>query len=106
MQYRSPSQIEQAETKVNEILDRDEQRVEELVPEDEQMEEKVVSIRNWFGYYNLLDVTTMLELAIWKANMDGNQEQDMETRQARRRSCGNDMSVIIPGVLDCLDLGV
>ena len=106
MQYRSPSQIEQAVTKVNEILDRDEPRVEELIPEDEHMEETVVSIRNWFGYYNMLDVTTMLELAIWKANMDGNQEQDMETRQARRRSCGNDMSVIIPGVLDCLDLGV
>ena len=34
--------------------------------------------------------------------MDGN-EQDTEARQARRENCGNDMNVIISGVLPFLD---
>ena len=59
-------------------------------------------IREWFSYYNLLDVTTMLELAIWRCNMDGN-EQDAEARMASRQNCGNDMNVIIPAVLPFLE---
>ena len=92
MQYRSPSQLEQAEAKVNEILGRRQQTDEE----------KVASIREWFAYYDLLDVTTMLELAIWKANMNGT-EQSAEARKASRRNSGSDMNVIIPGVLRLLE---
>ena len=93
MQYRSSSQLEQVEAKVNEILNLDEQREHE----------KIASIQNWFAYCDLLDVTTFLELAIWNVNMDGN-EQDAEGRQARRRSCGSDMNVIIPAVLQFLEM--
>ena len=88
MQYRSPGRLEQAEAKVNEILGRNQQ----------MRDEKIQCIRNWFAYYDLVDVATMLELAIWKANM-GVTEQDAEARQASRQNCGSDMNVIIPGVL-------
>ena len=60
--------------------------------------QKIALIREWFAYLDQSDVTTMLELAIWRANMNGN-EQDAEAKQARRRDCGSDMNVIIPGVL-------
>ena len=58
----------------------------------------------WFAYYCLLDVTTILELAIWRVNMDGN-EQDAEARQERRRMSGSDMNIIIPGVVSYLEDG-
>ena len=90
---RSPGQLEQAETKVNEILGL-----------DQTEDEKIRRIRKWFAYYHLLDVTTMLELAIWKCN-NGTGE-DAAARQSSRSNSGSDMNVIIPGVLDCLDLGV
>ena len=73
---------------MNQILDR----------EGQAEGEKIESIRKWFAYYYLLDVTTMLELGIWRCNMDGN-EPGAEARQASRRNCGSDMNVIIPGVL-------
>ena len=92
LQHRSLSQLELAQAKVNEILGR---------PQETE-EEKVRCIREWFAYYYLFDVTTMLELAVWRANMDAN-ERDVEARQAGRRSCGNDMNVIIPCVLDYLE---
>ena len=44
----------------------------------------------------------MLELAIWRVNMDGN-ERDGEARQASRRNCGSEMSIIIPGALEYLE---
>ena len=59
-------------------------------------------IREWFAYYERLDVTTMLELAIWKVNLDGN-ERDAHARQASRQNCGGDMNVIIPAVLPFLE---
>ena len=89
MQYRSPVQLEQAESKVNEILGRHRQ------PEGQ----KIRHIQEWFAYYYLLDVTTMLELAIWRANMDHNGQ---DARQASRGRCGNDMNVIIHAVLPYL----
>ena len=92
MQYRSPHQIEQVEAKVNEILSRPRQ------PEGQ----KITLIREWFAYYDWLDVTTMLELAIWKANMDAN-ASGANGRQRSRQNCGNDMSVIIPGALIFLE---
>ena len=91
MQFRCPGQLAQAEAKANKILSRNQQTEEAR---------KSSSIREWFAYYDLLDVTTMLELAIWRCN-NGN-ERDAMARQAIRRNCGNDMSVIIPGVLDYL----
>ena len=93
MQYRSPSQLAQAEAKVNEILGRRQQTEEE----------KSQRIREWSAYYDLVDVTALLELAIWRVNMDGN-EKDAKARQARRENCGGDMNVIIPGVLQFLDV--
>ncbi len=40
----------------------------------------------------------MLELAIWKARMDDD-ELDADARRASRERCGNDLNVIVPGVL-------
>ena len=81
IQYRSPRQIEQAEAKVNEILCHN----------TYTEEEKVDSIRDWFAYYDILDVTTMLELAIWRCN---NGKEQNAVRQASRRNCGSDMNII------------
>ena len=92
MQYRSPEQLEQAEAKVNEILGRD----------DENGPQKIESVREWFAYYNLLDVTSILELAIWRASMNCT-ERGAVARKASRRKCGNVMNVIIPGVLPFLE---
>lgn len=39
-----------------------------------------------------------LELAIWKARMDDD-ELDADARRASRERCGNDLNVIVPGVL-------
>ena len=90
LQYRSQIQLEEAEAKVNEILGR------------RQSEgQKITLFREWFAYCDLLDVTTMLELAIWRCN-NGN-ERDAEARQAIRQNCGSDMNVIIPGVLEYLE---
>ena len=91
MQYRSPGQLDQAQAKVWEILFRRHQ------PEGQ----KVALIREWFAYYERLDVTTMLELAIWRCN--NSIMQGAEARQAIRRSCGSDMNVIISGVLEYLE---
>ena len=61
--------------------------------------QKIALIRDWFAYYDQLDVTTMLELAIWRCN--NGDEQDAEARQRNRSNCGNnDMNVIIPGVVE------
>ncbi|KAL9186790.1 hypothetical protein ACHAXT_010510 [Thalassiosira profunda] len=90
IQFWSPGQLDQADARVNEILYRPQQT------EDE----KIQCIRKWFAYYDLLDVTTMLELAIWRCN--NRNERDMESRQRIRRQCGGDMNVIIPGVLPFL----
>ena len=87
------SQLAQAQAKVYEILD-DHERPGVVF---------IKRIREWFAYYDRLDVTTMLELAIWRVNINGN-ELDAEARQASRKRCGNDMSVIIPGVLEYLDV--
>ena len=87
MRYKSPDQLEQAETKVNVILSHPQQTTTE----------KIQAIREWLAYCEWLDVTTLLELAIWRCNMDGN-ERDAEARQASRRSCGSDMNIIIPAV--------
>jgi len=92
LQYRSPSQLALAEAKVNEILARPQQTEGQ----------KITLIRERFAYYDRLDVTTMLELAIWRVNIVGN-EQDANTRQARRRSFGSDMNIIIPRVLEYLE---
>ena len=106
MQCRSPGQLAHAEAKVNEILGRHQQTEEE----------KIQCIRKWFAYYDRLDVTTLLELAIWRANMDGN-GHDAEAmqrnprmrrrrrgeRDASRRNCGADMNIIIPAVLEYLE---
>ena len=91
MQCRSSNQLGQIRAKVNEILGRRQH------PEGQ----KIALIREWFSYYDLLDVTTMLELAIWRCN-NGN-GQDAEIRQRNRRNCGGDMNVIIPGVLEYLE---
>ena len=92
MQCRSPSQLAHTEAKVNEILGRRHQ------PEGQ----KIALIREWFAYYHRLDVTTMLELAVWRANMNGN-EQSADARQASRQNCGSSMNVIIKGVLPFLE---
>ena len=92
MQYRSQRQLEQAEAKVNEILGRRRQTEGQ----------KIALIREWFAYLDRLDVTTMLELDIWRCNINGN-VQDAEARQASRRDGGSDMNVIIPGVLRFLE---
>lgn len=92
MQYRSPDELELAEAKVNEILGRRQQTEEE----------KIQCIRNWFAYCNLLEVTTLLELAIWRVNMNRS-NQSAEARKESRISCGGDMNVIIPSVLPFLE---
>ena len=93
MQYRSPGQLEEAEAKVNQILGI-----------EQSDEEKIQCIREWFAYYDLLDVATMLELAIWRCNMGDNERDGAEARQRNRRNCGNDMNIIIPGVLPFLEV--
>lgn len=92
LQYRSHRQLAQAEAKMNEILGY----------RDQTDDEKIDCIRKWFAYYYLLDMSTMLELAIWRCNVDGN-EQDADARYASRQNCGGDMNIIIPGVLSFLD---
>ena len=92
MQFRSHSQMDQIGMKMNEILGRQQQTDAE----------KMTFIRRWFAYYDLLDVTTMLELAIWRCNVDNN-EQSAEARQRNCRNCGSDMNIIIPGVLPFLE---
>ena len=92
MQHRSPSQIGHAEAKVNEILCRR--------PQTEG--QTIRLIREWFAYYDLSDVTTLLELAIWKANVN-DIDQDAAARQDSRRRCGTGLNVVIPGVLRFLE---
>ena len=89
MQYRSPTQLQRAEAKVHEILDR--------LPQTE--DRCIFHLREWFTYCDLSDISTMLELAIWKARMMDDDELDAEARQASRRRCGIDLNVIVPGVL-------
>ena len=93
MRYKSPDQLEQAEAKVNVII---------LSHPQQTTTEKIQAIREWLAYCEWLDVTTLLELAIWRCNMGGN-EQRAEARQANRRNCGSKMNVIITGVLEFLE---
>ena len=94
MQYRSPSQLQRAEAKVHEILG--------LLPQTEDRGSgrgrRIFHLRKWFTYCDLSDISTMLELAIWKARMDDD-ELDANARRASRERCGNDLNVIVPGVL-------
>ena len=92
MQYRSPLQLERAKTKVRGILRR--------IRQTEGQKSRC--IREWFAYYDRLDVSTMLELAIWRVNMGGN-ERDADARQAIRQNCGSGMNVIILSVLPFLE---
>jgi hypothetical protein len=95
MQYRCPSQLQRAEAKVHEILG--------LLPQTEdrgiERGRRIFHLRKWFTYCDLSDISTMLELAIWKARMMDDDELDAEARQASRRRCGIDLNVIVPGVL-------
>ena len=101
MQYKSQSQLAQAGAKIDEILTRRRQPGARGW-QSENQKEKIQSIRDWFAdYYDLVEVTTMLELAIWRVNMNGN-ENSSEVRQTIRRNRGNDMNIIIPGVLPYL----
>jgi len=62
-------------------------------------EEKLDQIRGFFTYYELIEATTVLELAIWKANIDENNERDSKARQRCRRKCGASMNIIMKEVL-------
>lgn len=85
----SANQLVEAEEKINAILSRQEQTKDEMLEQ----------IRVLFAYYELVEATTLLELAIWKANIDEGVGRDHESRQTRRRACGRGMNVIISGVL-------
>lgn len=62
--------------------------------------EKLEMIRDLIFYHEVQTVgVTILELAIWKANIDHSGAGDHEARQACRQGCGSDMNIIINGVL-------
>jgi hypothetical protein len=90
MQYRSQGEMQQIGDKLREILARGNNDVS-----------RSIAIREWVFYLYLRDVATLLELAIWKRGMIGDQpETEPAERQAIRGQVGNDMSVIIPGVME------
>ena len=82
---------------INEILDRG----------DSTKEKKLDQIRGLFTYYDLIDdAMTLLELAIWKANIDETNNQDSDARQSCRRNCGAEMNIIMKGVLQFFNYSV
>ena len=82
---------------IDEILDRG----------DSTKEKKLDQIRGLFTYYDLIDdAMTLLELAIWKANIDETNDQGSDARQSCRRNCGADMNIIMKGVLQFFNYSV
>ena len=61
-------------------------------------EEKLEHIRALFAYYELVEVTTILELELWKAKV--NEFDDLNFREECRFTCG--AGIIIPIVLPFL----
>ena len=61
-------------------------------------EEILERIRVLPAYYELPEVTTILELALWKARMD--EYDDLNAREEYRVTCG--AGIIIPNVLSFL----
>jgi hypothetical protein len=60
----------------------------------------VEDMREWMFYLYRRDVSTLLELAIWKTGMNDNQpETDRAKREAIRDQLGNEMNIIIKGVM-------
>ena len=52
------------------------------------------------AYCELIEATTILELAIWKAKLDQQYVEDIkEARQVCRTNCGAEMNIIMKGVL-------
>lgn len=75
---------------INDILNRRGQTRKEMLD----------NICGLISYFELATVgVTILELAIWKVNMDEKSAKDSEARQACRESCGTAMNIIIKGVL-------
>jgi hypothetical protein len=61
---------------------------------------EVEDMREWMFYLYRRDVSTLLELAIWKTGMNDNQpETDRAKREAIRDQLGNEMNIIIKGVM-------
>jgi hypothetical protein len=90
MQYRSDIEMQQIGERLRQILSR-----------PITYAGKVEAMREWMFYLYRRDVSTLLELAIWKSGMNGNQpETDRTKREAIRNQLGNDMSVIIPSVME------
>ena len=87
----SSSCLTQAENRINEILSTN----------TRTRKDNLERVRGLIAYYELVEATTILELAIWKANMGAreNDQQDDEARQACRQNCGADMNVIVKLVL-------
>ena len=54
-------------------------------------------------YWELREATTLLELAVWKSNLNDDTEQTAEMRQRRRQECGTDIHIIMNCVLEFFD---
>mmetsp|Transcript_6322 Transcript_6322/g.11267 ORF Transcript_6322/g.11267 Transcript_6322/m.11267 type:complete len:552 (-) Transcript_6322:211-1866(-) len=68
----------------------------------QQMQDKS---KHWITYWDRMDATTNLELAIWKINLINGMDEDRESRLRIREGCGRDMKVIIDGVMEFLGYG-
>ena len=94
VQYMSWSRLKRIERRINEIVNS----IEWVVKDEFDL------VRGLITYHELTEVTTLLELAIWKAHLATIGKEnlyDIEARQHCRLNCGSDMNVIIRGMLQC-----
>mmetsp|Transcript_3935 Transcript_3935/g.8679 ORF Transcript_3935/g.8679 Transcript_3935/m.8679 type:complete len:430 (+) Transcript_3935:101-1390(+) len=74
-----------------------ENRISKVIQGERTWKQKLDHVRD---LCRLFDASSILELAIWKANMnEGNEKLGCEARQLCRTKCGSAMSIIIEGVL-------
>jgi len=66
------------------------------------MKRRLAQIHGLITYWELKDATSVLELAIWKTNLDDT-AQTTELRQHRRQESGADMQIIMSHVLQFFD---
>lgn len=102
--HLSSYQLTEAENKVNAIIGEQGPLTGLTWDEDRRaQEERIARIRSLFAHYELVEATSILELAIWKANLDRGIAQDEEARQACRRRCGREINVVIAGALQYIE---
>lgn len=71
-----------------------------LVPREAK--QRLARIHGLITYWELKESLPLLELAVWKSNLN-DMEQTSEMRQRRRRECGTDIHIIMNCVLEFFD---